>query len=522
MQPGSWDIQLSPQTPRSILTQLTELGTIHVTQAPIPPENQTSANVLAVARYSGIYLGGDSAFRLGGQGLLYYLGGDAHAGDPIVTDDLVFSGVSLSSALSTLLPAGSPILPGTIDTTGLSTITVTIRGASRRQALAQLCSMAGALFKIRPDGYVDASLNPFKTTPIVCVTKDASSWLGTPAGMEVAAVTVGKDATQYASDVVVIAQTGDGEAFPTATAAATDTYKDLFGNYVVFTKVVNAPTTPDASASAAAAGTLNLSTVRTKLAVAARSSDVRKWVTPGDLLYVYAPLEGVVGTSQVMFNGEAIAPATVQVQALSWPVTRQHGVYYRKSSGSIVDLTPYVVFEEDTDTWFDVGTGLAPSSDTTLPGVGLGDWQDALLRMNGSPTLPWTPAISASTPPTMGSGATLSGYYKIVDGLCWFQATIVFGSSGAAAGSGTYTITGLPVAAKSGRPTWLSGKARLTDSSGGVNCYPDLLVTDTSAGINLRYPAAWPTGADTLVSSSAPWTWANNDRIEFWGIYPLY
>lgn len=78
-------------------------------------------------------------------------------------------------------------------------------------------------------------------------------------------------------------------------------------------------------------------------------------------------------------------------------------------------------------------------------------------RFNGAIWAPWesefagyTPALTAATTnPTLGTGGTASGYWAYVGGLVVAYFSIVFGSSGVAAGTGGYFIS-LPAPATIG------------------------------------------------------------------------
>lgn len=124
----------------------------------------------------------------------------------------------------------------------------------------------------------------------------------------------------------------------------------------------------------------------------------------------------------------------------------------------------------------------------------------------------YTPALTATTTnPTLGSGSTASGRYAKVQRTVFGTFDITFGSSGVAAGSGTYLIS-VPTNILSSWPANAPvGRAVLFDSSGSVAGYFDLISNYNN--FRIRYQATWPTGSLTYVNDSTPWTWAAGDYI---------
>lgn len=136
--------------------------------------------------------------------------------------------------------------------------------------------------------------------------------------------------------------------------------------------------------------------------------------------------------------------------------------------------------------------------------------RDNLLAIGGAWST-YTPALTASSSnPTLGTASSATGEYIAAGKLIIGRAKIVFGSSGVAAGSGTYRISlPTPAAAVKGQLY----PAYLFDSSVPAACTPIAYVAATTY-LSLLYPATWPTGTATNVTNSTPWTWAANDTIE--------
>lgn len=125
----------------------------------------------------------------------------------------------------------------------------------------------------------------------------------------------------------------------------------------------------------------------------------------------------------------------------------------------------------------------------------------------------WTPVLSASTPPTLGTGAVQLGRYVQLGELVAGYAVIQFGTSGENAGSGTYTIS-RPVDSASSR-NFSFGSGYLLDS--GASAFrPFVSILNNASTDTMRL-----TTDGSAVSNSAPWTWAANDRIVWHFVYEV-
>lgn len=167
--------------------------------------------------------------------------------------------------------------------------------------------------------------------------------------------------------------------------------------------------------------------------------------------------------------------------------------------------TPYtgqIIYETDTG-YLRVWDGaawdyLSQKQDTTsnLPLSTLGTWAS------------YTPALTASTTnPTIGTGGnTQTGSYVQINKLVTGFAYIAFGSSGAAAGSGSYRVS-IPVAPASTQI--VCGHAWFYDSSAGFG-YSGICTLPTTSSYVEFYNG---NGNAIGVTNSAPFTWAGSDQI---------
>lgn len=141
------------------------------------------------------------------------------------------------------------------------------------------------------------------------------------------------------------------------------------------------------------------------------------------------------------------------------------------------------------------------------------------LRRYGTAITSFTPTLEASTTnPTLGSGSSSVGQYSQHGGLIMGRLAISFGTSGVAAGSGTYfLIMPVPILT-SGAPVPLSiGGGGITDSSGADDRLVRLYWLTGDDADRVRINGEGFTNAAT---SSSPWTWAASDQIWASFCYP--
>jgi hypothetical protein len=122
----------------------------------------------------------------------------------------------------------------------------------------------------------------------------------------------------------------------------------------------------------------------------------------------------------------------------------------------------------------------------------------------------WTPTLTATTTnPTMGTGATRNGNYTRFGRTIHGQLHIIFGTSGSAAGSGTYEVS-LPVAPTPGSNR-IIGSGFVYNSSANT-LWTIVAITDSSFGDELRMYTT-STASGFVITDAVPFTWANNDQI---------
>jgi len=126
----------------------------------------------------------------------------------------------------------------------------------------------------------------------------------------------------------------------------------------------------------------------------------------------------------------------------------------------------------------------------------------------GAPT-DYTPVLTAATTnPTLGTGGGMAGRYIQVGKLVTYWFNITFGTSGAAAGSGAYTIS-LPVAART-FGTLSAGGVILRAAGLSTQGHSTLLASTT---LRLLYWTAAVNGSLVAVAHNLPGVFTNNDSL---------
>ena len=128
-------------------------------------------------------------------------------------------------------------------------------------------------------------------------------------------------------------------------------------------------------------------------------------------------------------------------------------------------------------------------------------------QLTGLQWASFTPALTASvTSPTLGTGSTASGRFARVGTFVVAQATLIFGTSGTGAGSGSYYVS-LPIA-----------------PVGSLDVVGDFMVFDNSPGayragvlqqVSSGQTAILVLGGGNEVTDAAPWAWAASDQIRY-------
>lgn len=138
----------------------------------------------------------------------------------------------------------------------------------------------------------------------------------------------------------------------------------------------------------------------------------------------------------------------------------------------------------------------------------------ATLNTIGAVAETYTPALTAvTTNPTLGTGSFAAGNYQLIQKRAFVQGAILFGSSGAAAGTGAYRIS-VPSAISIKNNSSAIGYGLFYDASAGYTFYPlqAFYISATTFQLIVASPAYT---AGSILSSTVPVVPANSDQIQF-------
>jgi hypothetical protein len=352
MKPGAWQVRLIEETPAEILraldwtvTAVAGFGHVFVFSAPVRPEEFTDANLKSIAIYAGILREAPEARTVGGPGMVAWLGDEDDKGAVLETA-VTQTAATLQTWVNALRPAS--LSAGTSLNSG--SYTGTFQWVTPRKALDAVCAALGYEYRVNADGTLDANTvaTLFGSTPTGFVTRRSEGredYLGVLASQ----LEQARDLDDYTTKVRAIAKTGLG----TASASATP-YKDINGNAVVLTRVIETPESEDANAAATAL--INkFSATRKGVRLSSATFAIPSTIEVGASLYVFDPRSGLVDTAnQVHFEGETLYPAKLRVYGYTWPIREGMGVAFRNGDGTWTDLTPWIEWETG-DTTIDVG-----------------------------------------------------------------------------------------------------------------------------------------------------------------------
>lgn len=381
---GEWNLTLKDNTPLEVLDQLGYFGHIAISAARVDPVQAGDA-LLSDARYVGVLRNrtfGDKNKTIKGAGMALWLGDEDNKGHTIELP-ITFVNSTFSQAIQTLLPASVAVgqifaLPGLYNGTHVFT--------SRREAIDYVCSFYNAEWRIRGNGQIDAGsiANLYNVNPSTAILRKRS-------GLELdykafsGQAKLDSDVKDFTTRVLLLAEGAEASTV-SATASinpALNPFKDLFGNSVVFTRVISETTTAEGNASARAQLQLNrFTSPRDSLKLSTSTYDLKGDIKPGDYVWVYDPDAKLTDLANpIDFYGQEIHPLKLRLFQMTWPIVKGMGVSFRTDTGVWLDLTDYVEWE-DSDTDLVVG-----GYNRSLTGVG-GSTQDPGSRPTANSTTP--------------------------------------------------------------------------------------------------------------------------------------
>ncbi len=364
---GSFEFELLGNVPREVLDAIDHFDHIAVIPGRIDPR-QYGDGSLTAARYVGVVrrkkIADDGRtnliqddIRISGVGMEFWLGDDDGKGYVIETPQ-EFNLQTFSTVINALRPAS--VSNGTIySVTGSYTgrhVFETPRDAIKYVCDTMSTSAIPVGYKITSDAKLNAGpeSNLYVTNP-VCIIMRKGSTQGEDMFMRALPSTVDMDIDMedFTTRVLMLAE-ADGENLTTGTAdiatvaPGVNIYKDLLGNALKLTKMVNETDTLETNADTRAALALRttINPHRT-LSISTDDFDIHGSFEVGDYIYIYDPDSGLFDlANEAYVRGVRINPLKLRVTEMDFPITEGYTVAHRDKNGVWTDLTDYVHFED--------------------------------------------------------------------------------------------------------------------------------------------------------------------------------
>lgn len=367
MQPGRWDLSLSPLTPIAIRQAIVERGHIIITQTAFGTEGIVDQDYKDASIYTGrvdrvgdLGIPGESPMSIGGAHISVWLGDSDGRGDVLDTTQS-FSAATWSAFIAAIRPQS--IAAGTV-TNNPTAVTSDFFALTPKGCLDYQCPISGAEWKVTDDGKLDSGTQAdlFVTTPEVLAAHRSLNQEALIKARHSPNIGVSIDASKWVSKVHLagtVEAAAGGEDIIMASADLTDIsesnpYKDFQGNADNTAVLVNNPVAFVSQAQAAAEAALTeLYNIDELITLDLSNFNVSADFEVGDTIYVYHPPRIVDDTNQLVWMGGVAFPKAIRVFAMTWPVRRGMGVYYRDKDGNYTDLSPYV--DEVGEATIDVG-----------------------------------------------------------------------------------------------------------------------------------------------------------------------
>lgn len=359
---GDWDLRLKPDTPLSIRREVSRGDSIVITSTRAASVSSRS-DLLGVARWRGVLLElSEDRTALAGQGMLWYLGSGPGLGQYLTVSVLPRTWTTYLSAIDSYSDGHGagfgwgglvkqpdyPIPGGLWPNSGASDDDLP------DTVLEILLYLAGVLdveFYVTPDGKfysgVAGSSYLFTITPTVIVMRGQSGRDAGLTGLEIADWRVSTDIYDSAFYIRVVSSAGVGSADYTS-----EFHGDASGaNTLIRTRYYTNTDVDNLTDAGLLVDSLKAKHgPRRTVAVSVNAYDVGRWLSPGDYLYAYDPIDQLYDdTNKVQYHGMQVCPAKLRLYGMRWPIQQGMGVYrlasFTSDTPQVTDLTDYVEFE---------------------------------------------------------------------------------------------------------------------------------------------------------------------------------
>lgn len=459
MKPGAFSVKLRPDTPWDVYGDtINRFDQIVVTaNRLLPIEAFSNANILASSIFTGVITKEVTSDQLEGHGLDWYLGtpdgygvgtGSSSSTQGLITTPISQTAATLSAWITALCPPALAV--GTVNNSGLSTLTNTYQGLTRREAATSVCTMLGAEYRVNNTGTIDAATpaNLFGATPSAIITRNKDARDAGLYGIESTGISLTIDVDDYISSAIVVTK-GTGVAATATRVDGTAGFRDFAGNPMYVERYIDAPDGLAANASLIAAAALaKFNAERKDLRLSSNTYSVTRFVEPGDYVWVWDQELGLVDSSnQVQFRGGVVQPLLLRVMGLTFPIEEGMGVYVRHATGAgtytYTDITDSVQFETSATVW-EVGAprriyaGGNPAIGTTAV---LGDNPAIASRLAGGERIAYTPTMKAGGIAISLGNGSMSGWASADDTHAKVEIQHVLGTTTSYGAGGALSFT---------------------------------------------------------------------------------
>ncbi len=346
MDPGSFKLQLLPNTPESVLDSFDQFATVAITAGPL--HGQNADDVLATAIYAGRYVTySEDRHTIEGSSIVTWAGDEDGKGPEIT--EVVGGGGNVAAALTDLfapLTNTNGLTLGDTSTVPADTVDATLQvGETARAFLDRLSEIHDLQWRCNPDFSVDVGDRGaiFEADPRVLVTPD-------PAPMSLAYrvvqgdIDVSRTEEDFATEVRVNDANGIysgasiGLVFPPKRPDNASLDAEIWVAFEMEDVGSNA-----ACAAQAASDILWIHASHFEISISISLDDPHSWVAPGDPILIWSPKDGLEDTAnQMQLDGRVAFPLELQLLEMAWPIGPKMGKYLiRNTDRTVVDLTPW-------------------------------------------------------------------------------------------------------------------------------------------------------------------------------------
>ena len=353
MAQGSFDIPLKADTPWTIWETTLPHGHVVVFPQYIDARQFDDADLLAMARYSGVLLDkqvNTSGMRLGGAGMVWWLGDEEGKGRIYQTAKTLTSS-TLANALTQLLPANYPITSGTV-TEAAANYTGTHHFQTPLDAIRTVCATVQAEFRVNPDATIDAGYDYDVyniNDPSIVVVRQGDgggtdpNYTGIPSNFIEGRLT----AREYATSAILVETAADGTQTLADSASRNESVYNMQAAEMLRTYMTDVPSNAGSYGQYVEQQLAeHITRVEEKIRTDFYEIASGDWRV-GDAYHVYDPPHFVDTSNEVWFRGDVIFPKKLRMVEADWTIRKRMGVYYRSPAYTPVwtDLTPYVAEE---------------------------------------------------------------------------------------------------------------------------------------------------------------------------------